>query len=95
MWHRLDRIHLDRILGSRRPAREELLCEAYGGPIGSDPALLLGPGPGRERRRLCSPECLPSVWKKMETGRQKVSEMRRGDRVGYRAKRLRISGLED
>ncbi len=82
MWHRLDRIRLDRILGSRRPAREALLCEACGGPLGPDPALLLDAGPGRERRRLCSPECLPSVWKKLGTSRQKVSEMRRGDRVG-------------
>jgi hypothetical protein len=90
MWHRLDRI-----LGSRRPAREELLCEACGGPLGPDPALLLDPGPGRERRRLCSPECLPSVWKKVGTGRQKVSEAPQRDRIDYRSKRLRISALED
>jgi hypothetical protein len=90
MWHRLDRI-----LGSRRPAREAPLCEACGGPLGPDPALLLEPGPGRERRRLCSPECLPSVWKKVETSRQKVSETQRRDRVEHRNKRLRISDLED
>jgi hypothetical protein len=90
MWHRLDRI-----LGSRRPAREELLCEACGGPLGPDPALLLDPGPGRERRPLCSPECLPSVWKKVGTGRQKVSEAQQRDRIDYRSKCLRISALED
>jgi len=90
MWHRLDRI-----LGSRRPAREALLCDACGGPLGPDPALLLDSGPGRERRRLCSPECLPSVWKKVEAGRQKVSGAAQRDRVGNRSKRLRISALED
>jgi len=90
MWHRLDRI-----LGSRKPTREALVCEACGGPLGPDPALLLDPGRGRERRRLCSPECLPSVWKKVETGRQKVSRRIPEDRVPNRNNRLRISALED
>jgi hypothetical protein len=83
MWHRLDRI-----LGSRRPAQEALLCEACGGPLGPDPALVLEACPGRGRRRLCSPECLPSVWKKVETSRQKVSAIRGRDRVEYLYKRF-------
>ena len=69
MWHRLDRILRSRgrdLSGSAR-------CEACGGPLFPDPALVIEAPPEGLRRRVCSPECLPSVWKKMGAERQKLS----------------------
>ena len=74
MWHRLDRI-----LGWRRPGPKgsALRCEACDGPIGTDPGLMLESVSSGEPRRVCSPECYPSLWKKMVAGRQKLSGMGR------------------
>jgi hypothetical protein len=70
MWHRLDRILNS---GLTRQARTAALCEACGGPLWPDPILVIESPPSGERRRVCSPECLPAVWKKMEVSRQKLS----------------------
>ena len=70
MWERLDRI-LD---GWGRRAREMAARrEACGAPLWPDPALVIEAPPDGERRRVCSPECQPAVWKKMELHRQKLS----------------------
>jgi hypothetical protein len=76
MWHRLDRI-----LGGRREACKPPRCEACGEPLGPDPAIVFQSAGGRGCRQLCSPECLPSVWKKVEIGRQKVSDGLGRDRL--------------
>ena len=83
MWHRLDRI-----LGGRNAGRKPARCEACGEPIGPDPALVFERDDAGEGRRLCSPECLPSVWKKVESRRQKVSERVGRDRSGRGDKHL-------
>jgi hypothetical protein len=71
MWHRLDRILGRRGFGTRAG---EARCEACGGPLGPDPALVLESELAGRRRRVCSPECYPALWKKMVVGRQKLSE---------------------
>lgn len=70
MWHRLDRI-LDG--WSRRGEKAAARCDACGGPLRPDPALVVEVLPAGERRRVCSPECLPAVWKDFEVRRQKLS----------------------
>jgi hypothetical protein len=69
MWHRLDRI-----LGrwDTSAAATAARCEACGGRLWPGPALVIE-APSGECRRVCSPECLPAIWKKVEVGRQKVS----------------------
>jgi len=70
MWQRLDRI----LEGWNERGRERpLRCEACGGPLGPDPALVIEAPASGQRRRVCSPECLPAVWKKMVARRQKLS----------------------
>jgi hypothetical protein len=70
MWHRLDRI-----LGGR-PKTGRAACDACGAPFARDPILSIEVSPGEGRLRVCSAECLPAVWKKLEPRRQKLSEAR-------------------
>jgi hypothetical protein len=73
MWHRLDRILGGRGRGGQETAAR---CDACGGPLWPDPALVIDVAPSEERRRVCCPECLPAIWKKVEGGRQKLSKPR-------------------
>ena len=83
MWQRLDRI----LEGWNWRAKETAArCDACGGPLWPDPAVVIEAPPDGERRRVCSPECQPAVWKKMEVRRQKLSG------AGFRAVQRSVTG---